>query len=138
MPIDLVNRFAHTPLQATVHLSGRVVALATNSRVLLDRITDLAPGWVVTDACQPDCSWRIVTEPEKDETLESYALSGHCVRDQGIAFVNFGRLSFLAYDEQYRRGISFVSEELVRDARLFVQTFLPALTSLIQGGKRLC
>lgn len=137
MPIDLVNRFAHTPLQATLHLSGRVIALATNCRVLLDRVTDLAPRCVATGADQPDCSWRIVTEPEKDEALESDALSGHCVRDQGISFVNLGRLSFLAYDEESRRGISFVSEGLVHDPRLFVQTFLPALTSLIQGGKRL-
>lgn len=136
MPIDLVNRFALTHLQCTFNVSGKVISLATNCPDLLSRIASVAPEYREADVGQRDCSWRIVTEPEMDEVLKSLALSSRYVSDDGISFVTIGRRSFLAYDERTRRGISFVSEGLIRDPTLFVETFLPGFLSLLPEGKR--
>ena len=136
MPIDLVNRFAVTHLQCTFNVSGKVISLATNCPDLLSRIANLAPKCGEADAGRLDCSWRIVTEPETDEVLKSVSLSSRTVSDDGISFVTIGQRSFLAYDERTRRGISFLSEGLVRDPTLFVETFLPSFLSLLPGGKR--
>jgi hypothetical protein len=136
MPIDLVNRFAPTHLQSTFNVSGKLISLATNCPDLLRRMAKLAPECGEADLGQLDCSWRIVTEPETDEVLKSTALRSRYVRDDGISFVTLGQRSFLAYDERTRRGISFLSEELVRDPTLFVETFLPGFLSLLPRGKR--
>jgi hypothetical protein len=136
MPIDLVNRFALTHLQSTFNVSGNLISLATNCPDLLRRIANLAPECGEADVGQPDCAWRIVTEPETDEVLKSPALKSRYVSDDGISFVTIGRLSFLAYDERTRRGIAFVTEELIRDPKLFVETFLPGFLSLLPEGKQ--
>jgi hypothetical protein len=49
----------------------------------------------------------------------------------GLAFVRVGHRSFLAYDRQARQGISFISETLVRNDKMFSQYLLPALMSLL-------
>jgi hypothetical protein len=136
MPIDLVNRFALTPLQGTFNLSGKVISLATNCADLLSRLANLAPECGQADVGQPGCSWRIVTESETDEVLKSVALTSRYVSDDGISFVTIGRRSFLAYDERARRGISFITEGLIRDPTLFVEAFLPGFLSLLPEGKR--
>lgn len=135
MPIDLVNRFAATPMQGMFNWYGKVLSLATNSSILLDRVVNLVPQCTEICGGQIDCSWRIVTEPEGDDGLQFDGLSSRCVSDEGISFVTIGQRTFLAYDEKARKGISFVSERLVRDRRLFVQAFLPCFASLLQVGK---
>jgi hypothetical protein len=135
MPIDLVKRFALTHLQCTFNVSGSLISLATNCPDLLSRIANFAPECGEADAGQLDCSWRIVTEPEVDEALK-FALRSRYVSDDGISFVTIGRRSFLAYDGRTRTGISFVSEGLIRDPTLFVETFLPGFLSLLPEGKR--
>lgn len=134
MPIDLVNRFAVTPMHRMFHWPGKAISLATNSSILLDRIDELAPQSAETEG-HVDCSWRIVTEPEDGEGLESDALSSSYVGGEGISFVTIGQRSFLAYDETTRKGISFISERFVRNPSLFVEAFLPSFASLLQVGK---
>ena len=136
MPIDLVNRFALTYLQSTFNMFGNVISLATNSPDLLSRMANLATECEQADIGQPDRSWRIVIEPETDEVLKPAALSSRYVSDDGISFVTLGQRSFLAYDARTRKGISFVSEGLVRDPTLFVETFLPSFLSLLRGENR--
>jgi hypothetical protein len=136
MSLDLVNRFALTHLQCTFRMSGNVISLATNCADLLSRMANLGREFGEPDAGQRDCSWRIVTEPETDEASESVALSCRHVSDDGISFVTIGRRSFLAYDERTRRGISFVSQGLIRNPTLFLETFLPGFLSLLPEGKR--
>ena len=136
MPIDLVHRFAVTHLHCTFNVFGKVISLATNSQALLNRIANLAPECDEANVPQPDCCWRIVSEPDADAVLKSPALSSRCVSDDGISFITIGRRSFLAYDERTQSGISFLSEELVRDPTLFIETFLPCFLSLLPEGKR--
>jgi hypothetical protein len=136
MPIDLVNRFALTHLQSTFNVFGKVISFATNCPDLFGRIANLARECEEADVGQPDCSWRIVTEPETDDALESVALSSRRISDDGISFVTIGQHSFLAYDERTRKGVSFLSEALVSDRTLFVEAFLPGFLSLLPEGKR--
>jgi len=136
MPIDLVNRFALTHLECTFNVSGKVISLATNCPDLLSQIARIAPEYREADVGRRDCSWRIVTEPEMDEGLKSLAVSSRYVSDDGISFVTIGRRSFLAYDERTHRGISFVSEGLIRDPTLFVETFFPGFLSLLLESRR--
>ena len=136
MPVDLINRFALTPMQGTFNWSGKVISLATNSADLSSRMANFATQCEAADVAQPDCSWRIVTEPETDEAWESIRVSSRYVGDEGISFVTIGQRSFLAYDERTRKGIAFVSEALVRDPTLFVETFLPGFLSLLSKEKQ--
>ena len=136
MPIDMVNRFAVTDLECTFSVSGSVVCLATNCPDLLSRIANLAPECVAADVFGVDCSWRIVTEPETDGVVESVTLGSRYVTDDGMSFVTLGPLSFLAYDARTRRGISFISESLIRKSTLFTEAFLPSFLSLLPEGKR--
>ncbi len=133
MPIDLVKRFALTPIQATVRWSGKVISFATNSSVLLERIGDITGAPVEACAGEVHSSWRVVTEPHDDEGPEFDVLIDRCVGDRGISFVTIGRRSFLAYDDRARTGISFVSERLVEDPTLFARAFLPSFAALLQG-----
>jgi hypothetical protein len=134
MPIDLVNRFAVTPMQSIFNWSGKVIAIATNSPILLNRMADLAPQCAETCDGQIDCSWRIVTEAV-EESFEFDGLSSRYVSNGGISFLTIGPRSFLAYDETGRKGISFISENFVRDPTLFVEAFLPSFASLLQNRK---
>jgi hypothetical protein len=135
MPIDLVNRFAVTSLQSIFNWSGKVISIATNSPILLNRMAKLAPQSDEARGGQIDCSWRIVTEPDEDDGSESDGLSSRYVGNEGMSFVTIGPHSFLAYDEQARKGVSFVSEKFVRDPGLFDEAFLPGFASLLQMGK---
>jgi stage V sporulation protein SpoVS len=136
MPIDLVNRFALTHLHGTFNVFGKVISVATNCPDLLGRIADLARECGQADVGQPDCSWRIVTEPKTDEASKAVAVSSRRISDDGISFVTIGQYSFLAYDERTRKGVSFLSEALVSDRTLFVEAFLPGFLSLLPEGKR--
>ncbi len=135
MPVDLVNRFVLTPIEGTFNLSGKVISFATNCPDLLSRMADIASECGEDGSAQLDCSWRIVTEPETDDVVNSVALGCRYFRD-GLSFVTLGRRSFLAYDDRTRRGISFVSEVLILNSTLFVDTFLPGFLSLLREGKR--
>lgn len=136
MPIDLVNRFASTPIRSTFHLCGNVISLETNCSDLLTSMANIVPKCEQADIDLSDCTWRIVIEPETDEELKPVASSSRHVSDNGISFVTIGHRSFLAYDARMRTGISFLSQRLVRNRTLFAELFLPAFLSLLPDGKR--
>jgi len=136
MPIDLVNRFAPTPLQTTVHWSGKVISFATNSRMLLERMAELVPACPEAGAGEVDCLWRVVAEPDCEGRAEVGASIHRYVTDEGVSFLTIGRRSFLAYDNRSGRGICFVSERLVRDRTLFFEAFLAGFAALLEGGKQ--
>ena len=131
IPIDLVNRFALTHLQRRFNVSGSAISLATNCPDLLSQMANLATECEQAVVGLSECSWRIVIEPETDETLESVAFGCRYVSDDGISFVTIGQRGFLAYDERTRKGISFVSERLIRNRTLFTESFLPSFLSLL-------
>jgi hypothetical protein len=129
LPIDLLKRFTPTPLEVAFELSGTTIRLATNSDLMRDRLRMFLPSAQAESQCNARVFWRIVVEPEREARDESPGV--HRMSHGGLAFVRLGHRSFLAYDRQARQGISFISETLVRNDKMFSQYLLPALMSLL-------
>ena len=129
IPIDLLKRFTPTPLEVTFELSGATIHLATNSDVMRDQLRMLEPSAKRESLRNERLFWRIVVEPEREAYDESPSV--HRLSHGELAFVKVGHTSFLAYDRQARQGISFISENLIRNEKMFRQCFLPALMSLL-------
>jgi hypothetical protein len=129
IPIDLLKRFTRTPFEVAFELSGTTIRLATNSDVMRDRLRMFLPSAKAESQCNARLFWRIVVEPEREACDESPGV--HRMSHGGLAFVRVGHRSFLAYDRQARKGISFVSENLARNDKMFRRYFLPALMSLL-------
>jgi hypothetical protein len=133
IPIDLLKRFTPTPFEVTFELSGATIHLATNSDVMRDQLRMLEPSAKRESQRNERLFWRIVVEPEREAYDESPSV--HRLSHGGLAFIRIGHRSFLAYDRQARQGISFISENLVRDEKMFNQCFLPALISLLNESR---
>jgi hypothetical protein len=127
IPIDLLKRFTRTPLEVAFELSGTTVRVETNSDVMIDRLRMFLPAAKVH--CNAMLFWRIVVEPEHEACDESPSV--HRMSHGGLAYVRIGRRSFLAYDWQAHQGVSFISENLASNEKMFSQYFLPALMSLL-------
>lgn len=70
-------------------------------------------------------------EPGHELEFDTDSLSIYRQSRDGLAFASIGRKSFLACDLQTRQGVSFISESLVLEEKLFQQHFLPTLTALL-------
>jgi hypothetical protein len=127
IPIDLLKRFTRTPLEVAFELSGTTIQLATNSEVVRDRLCTLLPS--PKPHRNARLSWRIVVEPECEAYDESPSV--HRMSHGGLAYVRIGHGSFLAYDRQAHQGVSFISENLANNQKMFSQYFLPALMWLL-------
>jgi len=128
IPIDLLKRFTRTPLEVAVELSGTTIRLATNSDVMRDRLSMFLPAAKIR--CNARLFWRIVVEAEHEACDESPKV--HRMSHGGLAYVRIGHWSFLAYDWKAHRGVSFISENLASNEKMFSQYFLPALLSLLK------
>jgi hypothetical protein len=133
IPIDLLKRFTPTPFEVTFELSGATIHLTTNSEVMRDRLRMFQPSAKAESQRHEWPLWRIVVEPEGEAYDESPSV--HRLSHGELAFVRVGHTSFLAYDRQARQGISFISENLVRNEKMFIQCFLPALMSLLNESR---
>jgi hypothetical protein len=127
IPIDLLKRFTRTPLEVAFELSGTTIRLATNSQVVRDRLRTFLPS--AKARCDARLFWRIVVEPDHEACDESPSV--HRMSHGGLAYVRIGHRSFLAYDWQAHQGVSFISENLASNEKMFSQYFLPALMSLL-------
>jgi hypothetical protein len=133
IPIDLLKRFTPTPFEVTFELSGATIHLATNSDVMRDRLRMFQPSAKAESQRNAWSLWRIVVEPEGEAYDESPSV--HRLSHGELAIVRVGHTSFLAYDRQARQGISFISENLVRNEKIFSQCFLPVLMSLLNESR---
>lgn len=128
-PIDLLKRFTGTPFEVALDLSGTRIRLTTNSDTLRLRLRMFLPSSKAESNCNAELFWRIVVEPGPEPRDEFPSV--HRMSHGGLSFVRVGNRSFLAYDRQAHQGISFISENLVRNEKLFRQYYLPALMSLL-------
>jgi hypothetical protein len=129
---DLLRRFTLTPLENTFDLHGVSVKVATNSQVLADRLLRALPLSAAKIPTAPGFIWRVVVEPEDDLESQAMAPSGYRMSHEGLAFITIGQKHFLACDLQAHEGISFVSENIASDERLFRECFLPGFTTLVK------
>jgi len=131
MTIDAQRRFTPTPLEQAYQLQGATIAVATNSQVLLNRLSSVL---MPSSRCHGDTLallWRVVVEPGEEIDVAVDSLSSHRVSQNGLVLVNFGQQNFLALDVDARQGASFVSNNFILNESLFGQYFLPAFSSLV-------
>ena len=128
-PIDLLKRFTPTPFEIALEFSGATIRLATNSAAMSDQLRKFLPSPKAERPCDAQLFWRIVVEQEHEACDETSIV--HRMSYGGLAFVRIGSRSFMAYDWQARQGISFISENLVTNEKMFSQYLLPALVSLL-------
>jgi hypothetical protein len=129
MPIDAYRRFVPTLIATSHELPDKTISVATNYQLLADRLEVALPSPGRRLGSTPAFAWRIVVESGdevEDETLNDRRLS-----HDGLTIFTLGRKSFLACDNQARRGVAFVAERFVDNEKLFFSSFLPALLSFL-------
>lgn len=133
--IDPLMRFSPTPHTANVNLWGMNARIETNSKTLLERLRSLGGLLGAHDTADPACILKIVMEQDQTSVSVADSLITSYVGDHQLAVFSFGRDGFLASDRGSGRGISFISERLVRNEELFAAHFVPSLKHvLMQTG----
>jgi len=135
MPMDQIDRSSETPLTARFRLCGVEVDLSTNDLAIIDRLQNLLPSSTASTRSRVISAWRIVVEELEDAFEWHEPLSVHSLKEQGIAFIAIGPKSFLAYDWETRRGVSFCSANLVRDEARFMHYFVPSLFAILEQSR---
>jgi len=130
MATDFIKRFTPTPLETVVELSGTRIRLETNCQAAADQLRRAFATRAARTFSAPDFVLRLVAESEDEFEFEAGPVV-HRLSHDGLSFISLGHKSFLACDLVGRRGISFISENLVKDERMFEQFFVPALRSLL-------
>jgi hypothetical protein len=130
-PVDLVKRLVPTELEVSLYLPRITIRLMTNSPSLRNRMVRLFRTSAARAESDLILIWRIVTEPDGNHLPSPELLAINSLSLDGLAFIAIGRQSFLAWDAQALRGISFIAESLANDDTLFHGYFFPALQSLL-------
>jgi hypothetical protein len=130
MATDFIKRFTPTPVETVVELSGTRIRLETNCQAAADQLRRAFATRAARTFSAPDFVLRLVAESEDEFECEAGAVV-HRLSHDGLSFVSLGRKSFIACDRVGRHGISFISENLVKDEKMFEQCFVPALLSLL-------
>jgi hypothetical protein len=130
MATDFIKRFTPTPVETVVELSGTRIRLETNCQAAADQLRRAFAPCTAHTLNAPDFVLRLVAESEDEFEFESGPVVYRLSHD-GLSFISLGHKSFLACDRVGRRGISFISESLVKDEKMFEQFMVPALRSLL-------
>jgi hypothetical protein len=130
MATDFIKRFTPTLVETVVELSGTRIRLETNCQAAADQLRRAFATRAARTFNAPDFVLRLVAESEDEFEFEAGPVV-HRLSHDGLSFISLGHNSFLACDLVGRRGISFISENLVKDERMFEQFFVPALRSLL-------
>ena len=123
-PLDLLRRFAPTPLKAHVHLDFASVLLETNDLSFLPALSSL--GLTVPTPCAQRCLWKLVRDVDvKGKTGEaSIVMAGN------VIVYSMGPPCLIGADREHREILAFVGLDV--DARSFQESILPALCRLTE------
>lgn len=129
---DVLMRFTPTPFESAFEIHGATVNVATNCKVLADRLRTTF-AHTISGFMRPSAFvWRVVVEPDDHPEVVTEFLSTQRLSHGGLAFVTIGRRNFFVCDLQAQEGVSFICECLAYDENLFRERFLPALASLVE------
>jgi hypothetical protein len=130
MATDFIKRFTLTPVETVVEVSGTGIRVETNCQAAADQLRRAFTPSTARTLDAPDFVLRVVAESEDEFEFEAGPVVCRLSHD-GLSFISLGHKSFLACDLVGRRGISFISENLAKDEKMFEQFFVPALRSLL-------
>jgi hypothetical protein len=123
-PLDLLGRFAPTPLKVHVHLEAANVLLETNDLSLVSTLSAVETP-VSCPSTQP-CLWRIV----RDVELRGKAAEVSIVMAAGLIVFSMGPACLIGADRGRREILAFIGLEM--DARTFEKSVFPALCRLTE------
>src|SRR5690349_13404281 len=130
MSAGALRRFTPTPFKASFALGGFDVVVSTNRQFFAHRLRD-ACGSALPDGAEHSVfDWRVVVEPNHHQQPES--TSNHHLSHDGLALVTIGPNSFFACDLTKRKGVGFISQDLVNNEELFRRDLLPAFIALVK------
>jgi hypothetical protein len=121
-PLDLLRRFAPTPLKAQVHLELATVVLETNDLSFLP----LLPHSHAGEISSTPCLWKLVRDVDvRGTTVEpSILMAGNLI------VYCMGPACLIGADRERREILAFIGRDV--DAYSFQQFILPALCRLTE------
>jgi hypothetical protein len=123
-PLDLLRRFAPTPLKAHVHLASANVLLQTNDLSFLPSLS--LAGSSVPPPSPQTCLWKIVRDVDcRGKTAEaSFIMAG------SLIVFSMGPACLVGADRERREILAFIGLDV--DARVFQESIVPALCRLTE------
>ena len=119
-PLDLLRRFAPTPLKAHVYLEFANVLLETNDLSFLPSLSVLG----VREPSSQSCLWKIV----RDVDARGTATEASIVMAGSLIVYAMGPACLIGADRERGEILAFIGLDV--DARLFQESILPALIRL--------
>jgi hypothetical protein len=123
-PLDLLRRFAPTPLKAHVHLEFASVLLETNDLSFLPSLSSL--GLPAAMPCAQLCLWKIV----RDVDVRGKTGEASIVMAGNVIAYSMGPPCLIGADREHREILAFIGLDV--DARFFQDSILPALCRLTE------
>jgi hypothetical protein len=121
-PLDLLCRFAPTPLKAEVRLEIANVVLETNDLSFLPSLSRLDAG----ESSAKSCFWKIVRDVDvRGMTAETTILMAG-----NVIVYSMGPACLIGADPERREILAFIGRDV--DAHCFQESILPALCRLTE------
>ena len=121
-PLDLLRRFAPTPLKADVRLEIANVLLETNDLSFLEWLSRLDAG----ESSAKSCLWKIVRDVDvRGVTGETTILMAG-----NVIVYSMGPACLIGADRERREILAFLGRDV--DAHSFQESVLPALCRLTE------
>jgi hypothetical protein len=121
-PLDLLRRFAPTPLKTQFHLAFANVLLETNDLSFFPSL----PLHASTLSSSQPCLWKIV----RDVDVRLKIAEASIVMAGSLIVYSMGPACMIAADRERKEILAFIGIEV--DARVFQESVLPALCRLTE------
>jgi hypothetical protein len=121
-PLDLLRRFAPTPLKLQVYLEFANISLETNDLSFLSSLFQLA----VREPSSASCLWRIVRDIDVPGTI----IEASIVMAGSLIIYSMGPACLVGADRERGEILAFIGRDV--DARVFQESILPALVRLTE------
>ncbi len=121
-PLDLLRRFAPTPLKAEVRLEIANVLLETNDLSFLPWLSRLDAG----ESSAKSCLWKIV----RDVDVRGMLAETTILMAGNVIVYSMGPACLIGADRERREILAFLGRDV--DAHSFQESVLPALCRLTE------
>jgi hypothetical protein len=123
-PLDLLRRFAPTPLKAQVHFECANVLLETNDLSLLLSLP--VPRSSASSPSSQTCLWKLV----RDVDARSKPTEAAIVMAGSLIVYSMGPACLIGADRERKQILAFIGMDV--DARIFQESILPSLCRLTE------
>jgi hypothetical protein len=121
-PLDLLRRFAPTPLKAQVYLEIANVSLETNDLSFLSSLSQMA----AREPASQSCRWKMVRDMDVQGTTSEASI----VMAGSLIVYCMGPACLIGADRERGEILAFIGRDV--DARHFQESILPSLIRLTE------